>query len=64
MKFNEGDIVALKSGGPSMTVAEYDEDIEQYVCQWFVGPTLQYGHFSPSVLKEVQPTPTQNQVIR
>ena len=35
-KFKTGDIVILRSGGPSMTVKEYpDPDSPEVICQWF-----------------------------
>lgn len=38
MKFKKGDVVVLKSGGPSMTVGAYHENYQgddRLVCMWF-----------------------------
>jgi uncharacterized protein YodC (DUF2158 family) len=51
-----GDVVQLKSGGPSMTVAGEDE-IGMVICEWFVGTNPQTKSFNPAVLKKyVAPT--------
>jgi len=61
-KFQPGDLVELKSGGPQMTVkavrissvADYLEDEEQqphYKCQWFAGKKLELGDFGEASLK-------------
>jgi uncharacterized protein YodC (DUF2158 family) len=38
-KFKIGDVVRLKSGGPNMTVANYDlygyDSEKKYLCTWF-----------------------------
>jgi len=34
--FKVGDVVILKSGGPTMTVCEIDDDEDMIYCQWFV----------------------------
>ncbi len=52
-KFKVGDTVRLKSGGPSMTVAAHEEDIDLIICQWFDGEELKEGQFSPESLELV-----------
>lgn len=55
-KFNVGDIVKLKSGGPDMTIqASHESDIgislkNFYKCQWFAGKKLESGTFPPESL--------------
>lgn len=46
-KFQIGDIVQLKSGGPKMTVAEPFSPFGggSVECQWFAGSKLERGHF-------------------
>ncbi len=49
-KFNVGDIVKLKSGGPDMTVRSiyadaHDKFDGNYCCQWFAGKKLDKGIF-------------------
>lgn len=55
--FEPGDIVALKSGGPNMTVksirAEGFMDGDYY-CQWFAGANLKGGYFHFDSLKRVK----------
>ncbi len=55
VKFNQGDIVQLKSGGPKMTVKtdsdSYDTDV---YCQWFAGNKLNAGSFSPETLIKIK----------
>jgi uncharacterized protein YodC (DUF2158 family) len=54
--FKLGDIVQLKSGGPSMTVYEVDNDFGKPVvrCQWFAGKKLESGTFA---VESIQPVP-------
>lgn len=48
-KLKTGDVVKLKSGGPTMTVSSAtDEKIE---CAWFVDGTVQHSSFTPDTLK-------------
>ncbi len=49
-RFEVGDIVKLKSGGPEMTVNEAIADFQdvetgKYRCQWFAGKKLDNGVF-------------------
>jgi uncharacterized protein YodC (DUF2158 family) len=54
-KFNVGDLVILKSGGPVMTVTKVydrtlrDEPIE-YTCAWFSGKKNENAHFPQDAL--------------
>lgn len=36
-KFNPGDLVQLKSGGPKMVVEQFESYIDVYTCTWFSG---------------------------
>ena len=58
-KFDAGDVVMLKSGGPYMTVSAVamsgsvgaaEGDLS---CHWFDGPVLYKGIFHPSSVKAV-----------
>lgn len=55
MKFQLGDVVQLKSGGPSMTISSYQEPSEfhdgLYCCQWFRGASKERGNFEEHELK-------------
>lgn len=56
-KFNTGDIVKLKSGGPSMTVDQVTSaEVEsgKVRCQWFSGKKLEFGFFAPETLERVE----------
>ncbi len=50
--FTDGTVVQLKSGGPLMTVGWYDDEREQYHCEWFVKDERKAGFFNGSSLKE------------
>ncbi len=52
-KFQTGQQVCLKSGGPKMTVANVYSDMDpiEYHCQWFAGPKLNSNHFIEGVLE-------------
>jgi len=53
--FNAGDIVQLKSGGPSMTVEGPDEnDDSRIVCAWFEGKKRNVSSFLPVTLKKYE----------
>jgi len=54
-KFNEGDVVQLKSGGPKMTAKKILGDGDVF-CQWFSGSKLQDGYFQPHSLIKVEDT--------
>ena len=63
MDFKPGDIVRLKSGGPSMTVDEVEKkgNVTSIFCFWFDGAQLEDGEFAPASLALAtpeQPTPT------
>ena len=60
-KFNEGDVVQLKSGGPKMTVKTIRDDEDDFYggdvyCQWFSGSKLQDGYFKPHSLDKEEET--------
>lgn len=42
--FAVGDVVRLKSGGPTMTVASADRS-NGTKCQWFAGKKMEWGYF-------------------
>lgn len=55
-KFNPGDIVQLKSGGPAMTVSaintSYDSgEFKGYYCEWFKGASKERAHFEEDTLQ-------------
>ena len=52
-EFKTGDIVELKSGGPKMTVQEFNGGFQKFVCQWFAGKKLERGTFLGEQLKRV-----------
>lgn len=55
-KFEVGDIVRLKSGGPDMTVqgmCDFVNHDDEYQCQWFAGKKLEQGHFPAESLVRV-----------
>lgn len=54
--FKTGELVVLKSGGPTMTVMDervspITREITEYYCQWFAGKKLEQGAFPPDSLK-------------
>jgi uncharacterized protein YodC (DUF2158 family) len=53
--FKPGDHVKLTSGGPIMTIKEWDPFRGGWVCQWFSGSKLQDGPFKASSLVRVKP---------
>lgn len=53
-KFEVGDIVKLKSGGPDMTIQGKDAFGEDsFHCQWFSGKKLERGSFPTNSLERV-----------
>jgi uncharacterized protein YodC (DUF2158 family) len=46
---NTGDVVRLKSGGPSMTVSE-SEAGSSVKCAWFVGKEIHFASFGRAAL--------------
>lgn len=58
-KFKEGDIVQLKSGGPTMTVCSVEYDDCHYKCKWFSGKKLEDGIFPDEAL--IVPSPDQDE---
>lgn len=58
-RFETGDIVRLRSGGPSMTVMSYSDFSESSLvtCQWFGGTKLNIGHFEEDTLEADEPDP-------
>jgi len=57
MAFASGDLVQLKSGGPTMTV-QYVSDlgVEDTRCCWFVGYDLKRCDFAADSLTKVEPS--------
>ena len=59
--FKSGDLVVLKSGGPTMTVDAVntsifdDGKITGVVCAWFVGQKLERFRFEPGALEPANP---------
>lgn len=51
-KFNVGDIVKLKSGGPDMTIQSNTDN--GYYCQWFAGKKLERGAFPEDSLEKAK----------
>lgn len=52
IRFQIGETVKLKSGGPEMTVADSGGEARIY-CQWFSGSKLQGGYFDEDALESV-----------
>jgi len=52
-RFEVGDVVQLRSGGPTMTVQEVMEIGGHVRCQWFVEGELRSGIFHPRSLHGV-----------
>ncbi|MCC7537539.1 MAG: DUF2158 domain-containing protein [Deltaproteobacteria bacterium] len=52
-EFKAGDVVALKSGGPPMTVEEVEGS--SVFCVWFEGKKSERGRFTEAALERYQP---------
>ncbi|WP_313412009.1 DUF2158 domain-containing protein [Atlantibacter hermannii] len=50
--FSDGTVVQLKSGGPLMTISFFDEEREQYYCEWFVKDERKGDYFNGTSLSE------------
>ncbi|HMJ53581.1 MAG TPA: DUF2158 domain-containing protein [Polyangiaceae bacterium] len=53
-EFKAGDVVCLKSGGPSMTAGNMA--VGGLLCYWFAGSELKKDTFPPEILKLDPPT--------
>ena len=54
-RWNPGDQVMLKSGGPTMTVKKQGKGSDaEVICQWFVGGDLHEGEFGPDMLERTK----------
>jgi uncharacterized protein YodC (DUF2158 family) len=65
-KFQIGDVVRLKSGGPEMTVSHITlkgstqafgpekHEYTSYTCQWFAGSKAQHRSFREEILEPVK----------
>ncbi len=53
-EFKEGDVVMLKSGGPSMTINKYLEDDDLYECVWFVDNKATYRTFKATTIEKLE----------
>lgn len=53
-KFNKGDVVSLKSGGPQMTIQVFSEESGQVNCHWFDNANkLQEGVFDINTIEAI-----------
>lgn len=55
--FKVGDVVALKSGGPCMTVFTVDEGRNTVWTQWFVDGKVEHGEFAVDTLHSKRDQP-------
>lgn len=54
-KFEVGDVVQFKSGGPKMTISQVNEDTNNHLCVWFDNEGRSYqSYFSKYILKVVK----------
>jgi uncharacterized protein YodC (DUF2158 family) len=57
MTYKIGDLVKLKSGGPTMTVTHVPDQLRfdgNYTTKWFAGAKLEVGHFPENALVETK----------
>jgi len=52
VKFADGIVVQLNSGGPLMTVSFFDDERDQYYCEWFVKDERKASFFNEASLIE------------
>lgn len=45
-KLVDGTVVQLNSGGPLMTISHFDDEKDQYYCEWFVKDERKFGFFN------------------
>jgi uncharacterized protein YodC (DUF2158 family) len=52
-RFNEGDVVTLKSGGPKMVVSSIGTMYDEYAvnCEWFSGTKRESASFNAATLQ-------------
>ena len=50
-QLNIGDVVALKSGGPNMTVEHIDPETQSVLCSWFDGQEKKLSTFPLGALE-------------
>lgn len=64
-EFKIGDVVRLKSGGPSMTVAAVGVGImgDEIYCAWFEGKKKHAESFPPGALEAVGPSPLRRTLV-
>jgi uncharacterized protein YodC (DUF2158 family) len=53
-KYEVGDLVQLKSGGPVMTVTGILPDGERVHCKWFAGAKVETDTFATATLNTAQ----------
>lgn len=65
-KFKPGDVVRLKSGGPTMTVQRYvlQAGTEVAECSWFAGTDLHTRDFRDDSLESASQSQTGTPLIR
>lgn len=50
-EFQKGDIVQLKSGGPKMTVSDFQHHSGHIVVKWFAGSKMESAAVSPDAIQ-------------